>query len=164
MMATEDRKDGMASKKTADELLAAMEEEQRGVEEQLRQQQRQVREKYKEQLNGRLAELQPAVDEYNRVQAALHDLDGRSVKQRTSRSSSNGGSGRRPSRREREFAQVLKENPGIEIRPAAHLMGLKPKSTYLYRVRDAMLKKGAIRKRGNGFVLVDESYLVNDGE
>jgi len=127
-------------------------------------------EKQKE-IEARLKELKPLVDEYERLQAAAAALAGVPATARASaraprrgsahaapstarrRGESNGAARRgRPKgsgTRGHEALAIVKASPGISIPEIAEKMGIK--QNYLYRVLPGLQKEGLVRKEGRGW-------------
>ncbi len=122
------------------------------------------------EIAQRLEELQPLVEEFHRLQAALSALDGvsseapakpRRAARRPSRNASSGssaGSGQRgrpkgSGSRGKEALSLVKERPGITIPELADAMGIK--QNYLYRVLPGLQKDGLVRKEGRGWHALD---------
>ena len=123
------------------------------------------------EIATRLKELEPLVEEYHRLGAALQALDGVQAPaggttgvrakptRRTTRSatkSSGSGSRGRPKgsgNRGKEALSLVKERPGITIPEIAEAMGMK--QNYLYRVLPGLQKDGLVRKEGRGWHPVD---------
>jgi CRP-like cAMP-binding protein len=120
----------------------------------------------KREIDARLKELRPLVDEYHRLEAAAAALDG--VGGGASASSTSGRRGRRraasstpssgPRRRGRprgsgtrskEALELVRGRPGITIPEIAEAMGIQ--QNYLYRVLPALQKDGLVRKKGRGW-------------
>jgi CRP-like cAMP-binding protein len=120
----------------------------------------------KREIDARLKELRPLVDEYHRLEAAAAALDG--VGGGASASSTSGRRGRRraasstpssgPRRRGRprgsgtrskEALELVRGRPGITIPEIAEAMGIQ--QNYLYRVLPALQKDGLVRKEGRGW-------------
>ena len=118
-------------------------------------------EKLKE-IDARLKELKPLVDEYSRLDAArraLSGVEGRPAaataptRRRRSSASSNGRRGR-PRGSGTRAAQALSlvgERPGITIPELADAMGIK--QNYLYRVMPGLAEEGKVTKSGRGWHL-----------
>ncbi len=120
----------------------------------------------KREIDSRLDELRPLVDEFRRLEAAAAALDGVAVESagpsgaRRSRRSPSGkgkgkgkGSGRgRPkgsgTRSKQALAAVVAQ-PGITIPELAQTMGIA--QNYLYRVMPDLQKEGQVRKEGRGW-------------
>lgn len=119
------------------------------------------------EINDRLKELKPLVEEYHRLEAAAAALDGVEPTQarrapgrpRGSRSTAGGaGSGRRgrprgSGTRGNEALELVKQHPGITIPELAERMGIK--QNYLYRVLPGLQKEGLVRKEGRGWHAVE---------
>jgi hypothetical protein len=128
------------------------------------------------EMQERLKELRPLVDEFHRLEAAVAALDGVgtqpapgvATRRRGSgsggggsssgsgSSSSGGGSGsgrrgrpRGTGTRGRQALELVQANPGITIPEIAEQMGIQ--QNYLYRVLPGLQKEGAIRKEGRGW-------------
>jgi hypothetical protein len=125
----------------------------------------------RKEIQARLKELRPLVDEYTRLEAAERALSGVSNGasatpratggRRTRRSSgSGGGGGRGTGRRGRpkgsgtraqEALKLVSERPGITIPELADAMGIK--QNYLYRVMPGLAEEGRVIKSGRGWHL-----------
>ncbi|MCA1679118.1 MAG: hypothetical protein LC777_09350 [Actinobacteria bacterium] len=118
------------------------------------------------EIETRLKELKPLVEEYARLEAAAVALDGvpattlapppaRAPKKAPPRrrSSTNGSAARgRPKgsgTRGAEALALVKENPGITIPQIAEKMGIK--QNYLYRVLPGLAEDGQVTKDGRGW-------------
>jgi hypothetical protein len=109
------------------------------------------------QIDSRLRELQPVVDEYRRLEAAAAALA--AVAARPSAAGSRrrhhqpGGSTRgRGKRRETRRAQALalvQANPGITVPSIAAKLAITP--NYLYRVLAGLADDGVVTKREQGW-------------
>ena len=119
----------------------------------------------KQEIKARLDELQPAVEEAARLQAALAALDGATVAFRpsrkpqpaTSRKRKSSASGRRgrprgTGKRQAETLALVAERPGITISEIAAETGVQ--QSYLYRVLPGLQKEGLVRKEGRGWWVV----------
>jgi sugar-specific transcriptional regulator TrmB len=114
----------------------------------------------RKEIDARLKELRPLVDEYNRLEkaaAALAGVTGGSTKRRSA-SSSNGrrrsGTGRRgrprgSGKRALQAQELVNARPGITITELADAMGIQ--ANYLYRVMPGLQKDGKVRKQGKGW-------------
>jgi hypothetical protein len=114
-------------------------------------------EKVKE-IEARLKELRPLVDEYNRLEAALAAFTGGAPKPATAtrrrRSVSSNGRRGRPrgsGTRAAQALQLVGEKPGITIPELADAMGIK--QNYLYRVMPGLAEEGKVSKSGRGWHL-----------
>ncbi|HEX5924567.1 MAG TPA: hypothetical protein VFY45_12105 [Baekduia sp.] len=119
------------------------------------------------EMQERLKELRPLVDEFHRLEAAVSALDGvgsdaapASAPRRRSKASTNGATtggssnGRRgrprgSGTRGKQALELVKGNPGITIPEIAQKMGIQ--QNYLYRVLPGLQKEGHIRKEGRGW-------------
>ena len=131
-------------------------------------------EEKKREINARLKELRPLVDEYHRLEAAAAALDGvgdgasgtRAAATTTRRSRSGGttrrrstsgtstGTGRRgrprgSGTRSKQALELVRSRPGITIPEIAQSIGIQ--QNYLYRVLPALQKDGLVRKEGRGW-------------
>lgn len=116
----------------------------------------------KREINDRLKELKPLVDEYNRLEAAKAALDGVGAdspapsRRRRAASSGSPGNGRRRRGRPRgsgtratQALELVKGNPGISIPEIAEKMEIQ--QNYLYRVLPGLAQDGLVEKRGRGW-------------
>ena len=115
----------------------------------------------RKEIDARLKELRPLVDEYNRLEkaaSALAGVGGGSTRRRAS--SSNGrrrrssGKGRRgrpkgSGKRALQAQELVSARPGITIPELADSMGIV--ANYLYRVMPGLQKDGKVKKRGKGW-------------
>ncbi|MFA9272606.1 MAG: hypothetical protein ACEQSX_18015 [Baekduiaceae bacterium] len=116
-------------------------------------------EEKKQEIEARLAELRPLVEEYERLEAAsraLNGLDGAQAAPSSSRRrrSGGGGSGRRgrpkgSGTRGTQALDLVKANPGTAIPELAEKMGIK--QNYLYRVLPGLEQDGLVEKRDRGW-------------
>jgi hypothetical protein len=123
-------------------------------------------EKVKE-IDARLSELKPLVDEYERLSKAREALSGvgggtsaggtttrrtRARRGAASRRGGGGGGGRRGRRggtRATQTLELVRSKPGISIPELAQAMGIQP--NYLYRVLPGLEKEGQIKREGRGW-------------
>jgi hypothetical protein len=119
----------------------------------------------KREINARLKELRPLVDEFHRLEAAAAALDGVAAgggaaagaprRARGARSGGGGGGGGRRGRprgsgtRAKQALDLVRERPGISIPEIAEAMGIQ--QNYLYRVLPGLQKDGLVRKEGRGW-------------
>jgi CRP-like cAMP-binding protein len=116
----------------------------------------------KREIRGRLAELKPLVDEYQRLEAAASALEGvpngaaraaRAGVKRTAASPSKAPSRRGRPRgsgtRSKQALEIVRARPGVTIAELADAM--KIKQNYLYRVLPALAKDGLVTKKGRGW-------------
>jgi CRP-like cAMP-binding protein len=122
----------------------------------------------RKEIQARLKELRPLVDEYHRLEAAEQALSGVSGgaatpaastptrrRRRRASSSSNGRRGRPrgSGTRAAQALQLVTERPGITIPELATAMGIK--QNYLYRVMPGLAEEGKVTKSGRGWHLRD---------
>jgi CRP-like cAMP-binding protein len=122
----------------------------------------------KNEINARLKELKPLVEEFQRLEAAAAALSGveasgRGAAPARSRSprkasGSGGGDGRRgrpkgSGTRAKEALELVRSRPGVTIPEIAEAMGIK--QNYLYRVMPELQKDGLVRKEGRGWMALD---------
>jgi CRP-like cAMP-binding protein len=125
----------------------------------------------KREIQARLKELRPLVDEYHRLEAAAAALDGVST---SSGPASAPATGRRPrgagtrrqasgtsacagrrgrprgsGTRSKQALELVRSRPGISIPEMAEEMGIQ--QNYLYRVLPGLQKDGLVRKEGRGW-------------
>jgi hypothetical protein len=112
----------------------------------------------RKEIDARLKELRPLVDEYNRLEkaaAALAGVTGGATRRRAG-SPSNGRrrSGRRgrprgSGKRALQAQELVSARPGITIPELADAMGIQ--ANYLYRVMPGLQKDKKVRKQGKGW-------------
>jgi Winged helix-turn-helix DNA-binding len=108
------------------------------------------------EIEARLRELQPLIEEYHRLEAAasaLVNVDGR-VAAVPARSANGARRGRpRGSRggntRATQAVELVRGNPGITIPDLAGHMGIKP--NYLYRILPQLEEEGKVRRKDKGW-------------
>jgi hypothetical protein len=121
----------------------------------------------RKEIQTRLKELRPLVDEYERLEAAERALSGVGTGTRTAASapaaaptrrrrrsgggSSNGRRGRPrgSGTRAAQAFELVKARPGITIPELADEMGIK--QNYLYRVMPGLADEGKVTKSGRGW-------------
>lgn len=120
----------------------------------------------KREINARLKELRPLVDEFHRLEAAAAALDGvgaqpaqtpgaagtRRPKRSGAPASGSGGGRGRPKgsgTRSKQALKAVTDQPGITIPELAQVMGIA--QNYLYRVMPELQKDGLVRKEGRGW-------------
>jgi hypothetical protein len=113
----------------------------------------------RKEIDARLRELRPLVDEYNRLEKAAAALSGVGGAQRTAavprRRSSGGGGGNRRGRprgsgnRAKQALELVRTRPGITISEMASAMKIQP--NYLYRVMPTLESEGQVVKRDKGW-------------
>jgi ribosomal protein S25 len=113
--------------------------------------------KKREEIDARMRELKPQVDEYQQLQkaaAALSGLGGRAGARRRA-GGARRGSGRRRGRprgsgtRAIQALELVKAHPGVTISELADQMGIK--ANYLYRVLPTLESEGKVKKDGRGW-------------
>ena len=121
----------------------------------------------RKEIQARLKELRPLVDEFHRLEAAERALSGMEGKPaaaagttRRRRASSSSSTGRRgrprgSGTRAAQALQLVEENPGITIPKLAEAMGIK--QNYLYRVMPGLADEGKVVKSGRGWHLRDQA-------
>ena len=122
----------------------------------------------RKEIQARLKELKPLVEEYTRLEAAERALSGvgsngtgtrsssgsSSTTPRKRRSGGGGGTGRRgrprgSGTRAVQAFELVKARPGITIPELADAMGIK--QNYLYRVMPTLAEEGKVTKSGRGW-------------
>jgi sugar-specific transcriptional regulator TrmB len=122
----------------------------------------------RKEIQARLKELKPLVDEYTRLEAAERALAGvggnagrsatatRPAARRTRTAAKRNGSGTgkrgRPKgsgQRATQALELVKSKPGITIPELAESMGIK--QNYLYRVMPDLAEQGLVTKSGRGW-------------
>src|SRR5215217_3488131 len=116
------------------------------------------------EIQARLKELKPLVDEYHRLESAERALAGVGSKpaaarpaRRTRSSSANGRRGRPKGSGTRalQALELVRARPGITIPELAEAMGIK--QNYLYRVMPTLAEEGQVVKSGRGWHSRDKS-------
>ncbi len=118
----------------------------------------------KREIQSRLTELKPLVDEYERLLSAHDALNGVEAagggrRSAGARRSGAGGASRGRGRpkgsgtRAKEALQLVKDRPGITIPEIAEAMSIK--QNYLYRVMPDLQRDGLVRKEGRGWHPLD---------
>jgi ribosomal protein S25 len=114
--------------------------------------------KKRDEIDGRMRELKPLVDEYQQLEkaaAALSGLNGRTGTRRRGASARRAPTGRRRGRprgsgtRAIQALELVSANPGITISELADNMGIK--ANYLYRVLPTLESEGKVKKAGRGW-------------
>jgi hypothetical protein len=119
------------------------------------------------EMQERLKELRPLVDEFHRLEAAVRALDGVGApraatggaatttrRRATGGGTSGSGNGRRgrprgSGTRGKQALELVRANPGVTIPELAEQMGIQ--QNYLYRVLPGLQKEGMVRKEGRGW-------------
>ena len=124
------------------------------------------------EMQERLKELRPLVDEFHRLEAAVAALEGVGApgaapvprrrgggssggRREPSSNGSSGGRGRPrgSGTRGKQALELVRSRPGITIPEIAEQMGIQ--QNYLYRVLPGLQKDGLIRKEGRGWHPMD---------
>jgi hypothetical protein len=106
----------------------------------------------RKEIDARLRELRPMVEEYQRLEkaaAALADVGGTSAPARRRRPTGRRGRPRGTGTRSKQALELVRARPGITIGEMADAM--KIKANYLYRVMPALEAEGQVRKRDRGW-------------
>ena len=120
----------------------------------------------RKEIDVRLRELRPLVEEYERLEKAAAALagvggtgagatrrrTGAAAKGRRRSSGSSGGRRGRPrgsGKRAQQAQELVNARPGITIPELADAMGIQ--ANYLYRVMPTLQQEGRIRKEGKGW-------------
>jgi hypothetical protein len=113
----------------------------------------------RKEIEARLRELRPLVDEYNRLEQAAAALsgvgNGRRATTAAPRRQASGASGRRRGRprgsgnRAKQALELVRAKPGITIGEMASAMKIQP--NYLYRVMPTLESEGQVVKRDKGW-------------
>ena len=122
-------------------------------------------EEKKREIDARLKELRPLVDEFHRLEAAAAALGGlpganratsapaRRTRRTRPRTGSTGtgrrGRPRGSGTRSKQALELVRSRPGISIPEMAEAMGIQ--QNYLYRVLPGLQKDGLVRKEGRGW-------------
>ncbi len=119
------------------------------------------------EIQARVKELRPLVDEFHRLEAAAAALDGvtvarsdgaasRTRRSRAAKSAAAGKPGASPrgrpkgsGNRSKQALEAVRAQPGVTIPELAEAMGIK--QNYLYRVMPTLEKEGMVRKEGRGW-------------
>jgi hypothetical protein len=107
----------------------------------------------RKEIDARLRDLRPLVDEYQRLEKAAAALSGVGATERPARRRSRGdgrrGRPRGSGNRAKQALELVRARPGITISEMADAMGIQP--NYLYRVMPALQSEGQVEKRDGGF-------------
>lgn len=111
------------------------------------------------EIEERLQQLRPLIEEFHRLEAAsaaLDDVAAASARRRPAPVENGAGAvqrgrprGRRPNTRAVQTVELVRANPGITIPELADHMGIKP--NYLYRVLPQLADDGKVRRQGKGW-------------
>jgi hypothetical protein len=117
----------------------------------------------KREIQARLKELRPLVDEFHRLEAAEQALSGvgggtagstqtaarGGRRRRATSSSGRRGRPRGSGTRAQQALKLVTDRPGITIPELADAMGIK--QNYLYRVMPSLAEDGKVTKSGRGW-------------
>jgi hypothetical protein len=104
------------------------------------------------EIDARMRELRPLVDEYQRLEkaaAALAGVGGGRAPTRRRRATGRRGRPRGTGTRSKQALELVRARPGITIGEMADAM--KIKANYLYRVMPALEAEGQVKKRDRGW-------------
>jgi hypothetical protein len=110
------------------------------------------------EIEARLRELQPLIEEYHRLEAAasaLENVDGGAPPTRAPARSANGNRRGRPrgsrggNTRATQAVELVRLHPGVTIPDLADHMGIKP--NYLYRILPQLQDEGKVERRDKGW-------------
>ena len=103
------------------------------------------------EIESRMKELRPAVDEYNELERIAAAFDGpQRAGARRSRATRRGrGRPRGSGNRAKQALELVRARPGITIRELAEAMGIH--ANYLYRVMPTLESEGKVVKRDKGW-------------
>jgi hypothetical protein len=107
----------------------------------------------RKEIDARMRELRPLVDEYQRLEKAASALAGvggdraTATPRRTTRSRR--GRPRGSGTRAKQALELVRARPGITIREMADAMQIK--ANYLYRVMPALESDGQVKRRDGGW-------------
>jgi CRP-like cAMP-binding protein len=127
-------------------------------------------EEKKREINARLKELRPMVDEFHRLEKAAAALEGvpagngdgpaaaparrgRRRNAAASASTRRRGRPRGSGTRAKQALELVRSKPGITIPEIAEAIGIQ--QNYLYRVLPSLQKEGLVRKEGRGWQPTD---------
>ncbi len=107
----------------------------------------------RKEIDARLRELRPLVDEYQRLEKAAAALSGVGASERPARrrraASGRRGRPRGSGNRARQALELVRARPGIKISEMADAMGIH--ANYLYRVMPTLESEGQVVKRDKGW-------------
>jgi hypothetical protein len=117
----------------------------------------------RKEIDARMRELRPMVDEYNRLEQAASALSGvgggtqrasAAPRRRTGGGGGGGGNRRRgrprgSGNRAKQALELVRAQPGITIGQMASAMKIQP--NYLYRVMPTLESEGQVVKRDKGW-------------
>src|ERR687898_10007 len=101
----------------------------------------------RKEIDARMQELRPLVDEYQRLEKAAAALSGvggpparRTTRRRRAAAAGRRGRPRGSGNRAKQALELVQSRPGITIAEMADAMGIK--ANYLYRVMPTLQKEG----------------------
>jgi hypothetical protein len=112
----------------------------------------------RKEIDARLRELRPLVDEFHRLEKAAAALSGvgnsggttrRTTRRRSRATGARRGRPRGSGTRAKQALELVRTRPGITIAELAQSMGIK--ANYLYRVMPTLESEGQVVKRDNGW-------------
>ena len=108
----------------------------------------------RKEIDARLRELRPLVDEYHRLEKAAAALSGVGTTSAPRRRARRAGTGRRgrprgSGTRAKQALELVRARPGITIPDLADAMGIQ--ANYLYRVMPTLQSEGQVVKRDKGW-------------
>lgn len=103
------------------------------------------------EIDARLKELRPLVEEYHRLEKAAAALAGVGNGTREARAPRRRGRGRPrgTGKRAQQALELVRARPGITISELAEAMGIH--ANYLYRVMPTLESEGQVKKRDKGW-------------
>jgi sugar-specific transcriptional regulator TrmB len=104
------------------------------------------------EIDARLKELRPLVDEYNRLEkasAALSGVSNGGTRQARATRRRGRGRPRGTGKRAQQALELVRARPGIKISEMAEAMGIH--ANYLYRVMPTLESEGQVVKRDKGW-------------
>ena len=105
------------------------------------------------EIEERLTELRPLLEEYRRLEAAvavLEDAGSPSGNRRHAAARRGASNGRAGMTRAAQAVELVRARPGITIPELAKHMGIKP--NYLYRILPQLEEAGKVRRDGRGWL------------
>ena len=116
-----------------------------------RTQQESVLDRTRSNLEARVAELRPLVEELHQLEAALRALPRNAAAPRAAtrtqgRPSMSTRRRAKRGQRPRQILRIVKANPGITVSGVAKKMAVQPSS--LYGVANTLLEEGKLKKEG----------------
>jgi hypothetical protein len=106
----------------------------------------------RKEIDARMRELRPLVDEYRQLEkaaAALAGVGGNRAPTTRRRTTSRRGRPRGSGTRAKQALELVRARPGITIRDMADAMSIK--ANYLYRVMPTLESEGQVKKRDKGW-------------